>query len=66
MSALTTKIPIRRNGKVISEKEVATYAGLLAKAHEEVELPRLSGHPTAFAEEESHAKEPPPVHSRIP
>ncbi len=35
MSALTTKIPIRRNGKVISEKEVATYAGLLAKAHEE-------------------------------
>ncbi len=34
--ALTIKIPIRnREGRVIQEKEVATYAGLLAKAHEE-------------------------------
>lgn len=33
---LTTRIPIKdRNGHVIGEKEVATYAGLLARAHEE-------------------------------
>ena len=32
---LTTRIPIRdRDGRVVDEKEVATYAGLLAKAHE--------------------------------
>lgn len=37
MSAqLTVKIPVRdRDGRVIEEKEVATYAGLLARAHEE-------------------------------
>ena len=35
-AALTTKIPIKdRDGRIIDEKEVATYAGLLAKAHEE-------------------------------
>ena len=35
-AALTTRIPIRdQRGNVIDEKEVATYAGLLAKAHEE-------------------------------
>jgi len=35
-AALTTRIPIRdRNGDVIDEKEVATYAGLLAQAHDE-------------------------------
>lgn len=33
---LTTKIPIKnQNGEVIAEKEVVTYAGLLARAHEE-------------------------------
>lgn len=33
---LTTRIPIRdRNGNVVDEKEVATYAGLLSRAHEE-------------------------------
>jgi hypothetical protein len=33
---MITTIPIRdRNGKVIGEKQVARYAGLLAKAHEE-------------------------------
>lgn len=33
---LTTRIPIRdRDGRVVDEKEVATYAGLLARAHEE-------------------------------
>ena len=33
---LTTRIPIRdRNGNVVDEKEVATYAGLLARAHDE-------------------------------
>lgn len=33
---LTTTIPIKdSNGNVIGEKEVATYAGLLARAHEE-------------------------------
>lgn len=33
---LTTRIPVKdRDGRVIDEKEVATYAGLLAKAHEE-------------------------------
>ena len=33
---LTTRIPIRdRSGNVVDEKEVATYAGLLARAHEE-------------------------------
>lgn len=33
---LTTKIPIKnQNGEVIGEKEVVTYAGLLARAHEE-------------------------------
>lgn len=37
MSAqLTTRIPIRdQRGNVIDEKEVATYAGLLSRAHEE-------------------------------
>lgn len=35
-AALTTRIPIKdQRGNVIDEKEVATYAGLLAKAHEE-------------------------------
>ncbi len=35
-AALTTRIPIRdRRGNIIDEKEVATYAGLLAQAHEE-------------------------------
>lgn len=35
-AALTTKIPVKdRDGRVIEEKEVATYAGLLARAHEE-------------------------------
>ena len=35
-AALTTRIPIRdRNGNIIDEKEVATYAGLLAQAHDE-------------------------------
>jgi hypothetical protein len=35
-AALTTRIPIRdRNGDVVDEKEVATYAGLLAQAHDE-------------------------------
>ena len=35
-AALTTSIPIRdRNGNVIDKKEVATYAGLLAQAHDE-------------------------------
>lgn len=35
-AALTTKIPVKdRDGRVIDEKEVATYAGLLARAHEE-------------------------------
>jgi hypothetical protein len=33
---LTVKLPVRdKDGRVISEKEVATYAGLLARAHEE-------------------------------
>ena len=36
MSALTTKIPIRdARGNLVDEREVATYAGLLARAHEE-------------------------------
>lgn len=36
MHALTTRIPIKdQHGNIVSEKEVATYAGLLAKAHEE-------------------------------
>lgn len=37
MSApLTTTIPVRdRDGNVINQREVATYAGLLARAHEE-------------------------------
>jgi len=35
-ASLTTRIPIRdRDGRVIDEKEVATYAGLLARAHDE-------------------------------
>lgn len=35
-AALTTRIPIKdQRGNVVDEKEVATYAGLLAKAHEE-------------------------------
>ena len=35
-AALTTRIPIRdQRGNVIGEKEVATYAGLLSRAHEE-------------------------------
>ncbi len=35
-AALTTRIPIKdRNGNVVSEKEVATYAGLLTCAHDE-------------------------------
>ncbi|MBI4438199.1 hypothetical protein HY631_04575 [Candidatus Uhrbacteria bacterium] len=35
-AALTTRIPVKdRDGRVIDEKEVATYAGLLARAHEE-------------------------------
>ena len=35
-AALTTRIPIRdQRGNVIDEKEVATYAGLLSRAHEE-------------------------------
>lgn len=35
-AALTTRIKVKDNeGRVIDEKEVATYAGLLAKAHEE-------------------------------
>lgn len=35
-TALTTKIPVKdRDGNTIADKEVATYAGLLAKAHEE-------------------------------
>lgn len=39
--ALTTRIPIRdRSGTVIDEKEVVTYAGLLARAHED-ELRRI-------------------------
>src|SRR5438105_1751013 len=33
---LTTRIPIRdSHGNVVDEKEVATYAGLLARAHDE-------------------------------
>ncbi len=36
MQALTTSIKVRdQDGRVIDEKEVATYAGLLARAHEE-------------------------------
>ena len=36
LAALTTGIPIRdQRGNVIDEKEVATYAGLLSRAHEE-------------------------------
>lgn len=36
MQALTTTIKVRdQDGRVIDEKEVATYAGLLARAHEE-------------------------------
>ncbi|MFZ5480081.1 MAG: hypothetical protein ACOZNI_25170 [Myxococcota bacterium] len=36
MQALTTFIKVKdANGRVIEEKEVATYAGVLAKAHEE-------------------------------
>jgi hypothetical protein len=36
MQALTVKIPVRdQRGVVVSEKEVATYAGLLSRAHEE-------------------------------
>ncbi len=35
-ASLTTRIPIRdRNGNVVDEKEVATFAGLLARAHDE-------------------------------
>jgi len=35
-ASLTIRIPIRdRNGNVVDEKEVATFAGLLARAHEE-------------------------------
>lgn len=35
-ASLTTRIPIRdRNGNVVDEKEVATFSGLLARAHEE-------------------------------
>ncbi len=38
---LTTKIPLKDGrGNVTREKEVATFAGLLAKAHEE-ELKRI-------------------------
>ena len=33
---LTTRISVKdRDGRVIEEKEVATYAGLLSRAHEE-------------------------------
>ena len=33
---LTLKIPIKnRHGEVVGEKEVVSYAGLLAKAHDE-------------------------------
>lgn len=33
---LTTKIPIKnQHGEIVAEKEVVTYAGLLARAHEE-------------------------------
>lgn len=36
MQALTVKISVRdSNGRVVSEKEVATYAGLLSRAHDE-------------------------------
>jgi hypothetical protein len=36
MSALTTRIKVRdAQGRIIEEKEVATYAGVLARAHEE-------------------------------
>ncbi|MFA6958356.1 MAG: hypothetical protein WC538_21020 [Thermoanaerobaculia bacterium] len=36
MQALTVKIAVRdQNGRVVSEKEVATYAGLLSRAHDE-------------------------------
>lgn len=36
MQALTTRIPVKdRDGRIIDEKEVATYAGLLSRAHEE-------------------------------
>ena len=35
-ASLTIRIPIRdQNGRVVDEKEVATFAGLLARAHEE-------------------------------
>ena len=34
-TALTVKLPIYKDGKVIGEKEVATFAGLLNRAHEE-------------------------------
>jgi hypothetical protein len=35
-TSLTIRIPIRdQNGRVVDEKEVATFAGLLARAHEE-------------------------------
>lgn len=57
---LTTRIPVKdRDGRVIDEKEVATYAGLLARAHEEglsaittrlLQAPRADNGETAIVE----------------
>ena len=54
MSAtLTTRIPIKdRNGRVVDEKEVATFAGLLARAHEEG-LHRIDTHLVQSPSEEN-------------
>src|SRR5262245_15352130 len=59
MQPLTTRIKVKdQDGRVIAEKEVATYAGLLSRAHEEglksivtelVQVPSLANKMVAIA-----------------